>query len=566
MSVTYAMIKEWEKEEKPPYKEPQPIQYYVKKEEVPSHIAALYREAPSVVPMEKLPPPKIVMVEKPKVEALYREAPSVAAMEKVPAYEIMDIPQVGPPPTWKETAVTGQILEGGLVGFFAEMLAPLLPKEKRRGYLESMGVVGRVVEPEYAPVIFKKPAIAGFIGVGEAWVRPEVPTPTGALVGYALGRPEQLREYEELPPEYLVGGLLGTYAEAKAIGYAVGKAWAGVKRITPKLIKEPIARAVRFGRVPKAIYRAKLAVKYREPVYTITHVPARMKTYLARQFPTAKIAVERGLAWGERQFFQPGAFEVWATTVEPYKFVGYPIIYGKAAQYAVIQVTKPTAFQQIMLGIEKGMFPRMGGLAAQQRLILRTGKRGFAPWLMPTMPVAKALARQVPTTLAGLGISAVARGIRVERPRRKRRLVTPLLVVPKPRIERLPFEREMEKFRSLVLEVPKVKERERLVPVPKVSEALLQPQLAKQEALVKTVQKQVQVLVPKIPVPTILKPPTYPYWRRRGPRETFGKRFERLLGKWYYRKHPIPTPKQLARDFMGLPRKKRRKKKAKKRS
>lgn len=407
-----------------------------------------------------------------------------------------------------------------------------------------------------APGTFER----GFIASGEALAETFLPYPTPRPKYHELG----YLVFEAPIPEklgYLTGEALQAVAIGKILTGPITVTSEAIAKVGGKIVPETVKRAVKFGRVPKAFYRAKLAVKAKLPTWRGTRVEQWLyehSKWYAKRVPITRgeVAIPRlvepvglkqlqasQLAWELTRFPRTGGVWLAQIGVAPVKAKVLPHLVFRAGKISVGYLREPLMEEPYWM---RGLLPyvtqkqvtRMGIIPYIPRAVAVTGKRG------------------VSQLVAGLGLATLAKTLTQPqlRPRRKRRRVTPLLVTPKVWQPTLAFEREM--FRPLTILEPKVKEKERAIAIPDITQALVQ----EQEAIVKTVQRQRQALIPKIPVPTILKPPTYPpYWRRRGPRETFGRRFEAFLGKWYYRKHPIPTPEQLARQMMGLPAKRRKK-------
>lgn len=383
------------------------------------------------------------------------------------------------------------------------------------------------------------------------------PSVVGATISTAisplLGKPttEPLEQYWRETKEHpllMPGELIGEFLMAKYIwGPAISEAWKGVKWITPEIIKQPITRAVKFGRVPKAVYRAKLWWIEHKPWVSKARYISRGEvalTTLAEPISLKQLQASQ-LAWQLTQFPRTGG--VWLRQVgfAPVKAKVLPHLIYRAGKISIGYLREPLIEEPYW---QRGLLP----FVTQTQVT----RMGIIPYIPRTVTVT---GKKAVSQLAfGLGLTALAKTL--TQPRRKRREFVPSLVTPK--VWETTFAYEREKFRPLTLEREVVKEKERVIAVPDITQALVQ----QQKALVKTIQKQKQILVPTIPTPTILKPPAYPpYWRRRGPRETFGRRFEAMFGKWYYRRHPIPTAQELARQMMGAkPRKKPKKKKAKK--
>ena len=441
---------------------------------------------------------------------------------------------------------------------------------------------------------------------------------------FSRWRKEQLAEYKapleevgELGPWYWAGSLAGAFITGTAFAKGAGKVWKGITKITPIRIKAPISEVAKFGRVAKLVHKAKVKIITTEPVYSIR----RAWRWIRTPSQPAKTAIERGIVWGEEKFLMPSGFELSETLRPAYKWTGFPVIYGKKAAYGVIQVSPATALTRIQKWIERGMFPRMGTLSAQQVVVAKKA----VPLGFPTAGVAfERVGVTAPARVAGVlpfVLLGVARRRRVvarkpaEKPRVRRRMTAlarhmqayargaavPVLV---PKFAEPTLERAMQKFRpqallrlepkqrekavpvvvptlayalerqkfwpQQLLQRPKVPEREKVFPVPKiVFEPVAVPKL------VPTTRPKLvprQVLVPSFPwfAPTVparpvpVRPPLLPL---RG-RVDVGRRGRRRRGAWYLRVHPIPKPREFMAGLLGKPKQislKPRRKKGKKR-
>ena len=421
-------------------------------------------------------------------------------------------------PSWKETTIAGQIETKGLMGFFAGLLAPLLPEEKRAGYLETMGLFP---EPRGVPIAPR--SLAGFIAGPEKYVRmlrgePTPPMPVSAGLGALLGSPGELAEFEKVSPEYQMGAWMWELGEAWAIGKGTQYVWKGVKKIPgvgklsskisttwERHVTEPFMKCM-----PKFIQK-----RYYGPEYT------------------ARIA-ERGLVWEKKPF------------------VGYAEFYAQierevatrppAWSYSVFKGGKTTTPMAYTLerAITKGK--PLGGLAATQQIVVtETAKRTF---LQPSRLFTEGL--QIGTR-RGWGIS-------------------PLL------------------FSAGVSSLLKLKTTARVkdIQTGKIAFRLRQPQLTRLEQVLESKQivrtKQIQVLnvqqiskqVQKQMQTTMqitLRPPritkqTFKLRPFRLPKFPKRKR-RRVKGfgeEWFFKLHPLATPKEMAAQLFGSPRRKRRRK------
>jgi len=312
----------------------------------------------------------------------------------------------------------------------------------------------------------------------------------------------------------LVGELYFEALSAIAVGSAIEK---GVSKLKPLFAK------VKW-KLPKTIQKRAWPIEY------------------------GKKQIEKQLAWGEAKFLQPGGFEVWASTVEAHRYVGYPIIYGRKGMYVVIQVTKPTAFQQIMKGIERGMFPKMGGLAAKQRVIFRRGITGtsFAKAGESFRQFARSVAKptkamplvtlpkitEKPSAISYERAKERFMQVAVQKPKQVERLVA----VPKLGLRRVPYELEKEKYRPLEVAVQKPKQKVAVIQKLQLLQKLAPPRL---------------VAPPTLYRPPY-QPPTFPPYRERRLKAfVLAKRRKELFGRWFKKKHPIATPKQVLSLTLG---------------
>lgn len=146
-----------------------------------------------------------------------------------------------PTPSWRETTITGKVS-----GFF-EGLTSRLPE-----YRDIYG-------PWYVGPTRKQQAgfLPGFIGTFEAYVRPEVPTPSGAVIssawsympetklgpwtiGEAPPTTEPLKELSRQGPGYVLGGIFGEITQSLIISEVASKIWGKL----PTRVTGPIEKTV----------------------------------------------------------------------------------------------------------------------------------------------------------------------------------------------------------------------------------------------------------------------------------------------------------------------------------
>jgi hypothetical protein len=236
-------------------------------------------------------------------------------------------------------------------------------------------------------------------------------------------------------------------------------------------------------------------------------------------------------------------------TGEPLGFERYAWRMEKSGKYFFEREKWPT-LEELR---KRGLLP----LVTQTQLT----RMGIYPYISKTTVVTGK--KGISKLAIGLGITTFAKTItRPQTPKRLRKRQA-LLIIPK--VWQPTYAWEKEKFRPLTLEQPRLKERERLIPVLKVPVVQVQPQAPKQVARL----KQKMSVTPKIPYPYRFKELTkrdFLMFYPPGPKPTFGETFEKLFGKWFYRKHPIASPSEVVRKFMGLDEKPKRRKKTKPKS
>lgn len=442
------------------------------------------------------------------------------------------------PPSWKETTVTGAIYREG----------------------EKTPVVGVHLGGSISQDITM--AFSGFVGVFESWLRPEVPSPTGAVVGLAVGRPQQFQAYrEELHAGYLVGGLFGTYVEAKAMGFAAKKVWAGIKVVTPEFIKHPIYQTVKFGRVAKLAHQVKLAApsfrgsrldvfltKHSKWYYRTTRGIAHGEVAIPRvteRISLGQLKASMG-AWELTQAPRTGGVWIGKVAIAPIKTKVLPHLISRGGLVSigflreVSYDAEPYWRRGLLPFVTQQQVTRLGLIPYVPKIVSTTGKKGVSmlgAGLALTVP--KLVVSQVPKL----------------QPRKK------MVVTPKVWQPTLAYERE--KIRPLTLLEPKVKQRERLVPTLRLPQIQEQPQAPTLK--IPTLQ------IPTLDIPTPQVPkldvPTYPLYPRvpRGGRDV-SRGARGLFGTWFKREHKVASPKEVASRFFGerKPRKKKRKGKRRK--
>lgn len=475
----------------------------------------------------------------------------------------------------KEVGLTGTLMKG----------AETLMEHPEVVFADILGLKGKKRERAIergAPAtrLMKQPGIKslkqsvyfpiGFAAGVEAYVRPEIATPTGAVMEPILhgGRTTQA-EYLLEHPGYALGALYSEYLQAKAVGWALGKAWGGVKRVVPESVKQ----AVKFGRVAKTAYKAKITLKSKLPEFlrrgpitrgeiAIPPAPERMSVGWLRASKAA---------WELTQFPRTGG--VWLARAAP--GTGYRAA-TKALPLTIIHGTRVIAYKQH--APLEAYFTKKWGLPdishwhsevkltpfVSQQLVTRMGVIPYAPSL-----VATGFARGASRIVAGLGATAFVRSMllasayqpKLWQPTAPKHKIAPVPKLPlklKAPSFQPTFAYEREKFSPLRLfemekpkkrAVPALKLPPKLKEVPVVAPKLWQPVVPKRRVV--TVPKQVpRIPVPHIPTPykptpTPPKPAALP-WIREG---RYPKRGKGLFGKWFYREHPIPLPSEMLRGY-----------------
>lgn len=444
-----------------------------------------------------------------------------------------------------ETTLTGKIYTGELSLNIGEILTGRKTPAYVKEYMKfTPGARERQTAREFS---------AGVVGVAESWIRPDVPTPAGALVGVALGRPKQFQAYQkrEVSPAFLAGGLFGTYVEAKVTGYGLSKAWSGVKRVTPQLVKRPIqtvttkiATTVKFSRPAKLLHSAKLEISKRVPEFlkrghikpgdvVFPPVPERVSYQWLK---TAKGAFEMTLAprtggvWVSKTY----ATEVSKVPMKHLFAIGGKISVGYLRE---LKYVKPTQQPGILPYVTQKQLTRMGIIPYVPKLVATGAQKAIRPlavgFTVATLLKPRRLRPTAPT-------------------REEERVDVPMLA------------RYREKFRSITVMEPLVRQRRRLAPVLKAPPTLktvtapqliVAPKLAVEPTL-KTVLKVPRVLIPSPPRPVLRKSISYPTYPRipRGGRGRSRRKGD-LFGAWFKREHKIASPEDVMRVFFGDKRK-----------
>lgn len=404
-------------------------------------------------------------------------------------------------------------------------------------------------------------AIAGTTAAFEAWVQPHeaAPTLTGESLDYLLGRGfrQKWPTGEYIPTAYWVGESFGEYVQAVAIAKALGK-----------ITGHP---RVRVSRPAKLVHRAKL--------WRIEHLPAyrasRLDIWLAKH-SRWYYAKTGGIAPGEVVLplaTEPISYAKLEAVSSAFEMTVAPRTGGVWVGKYFIEPTAKKGLPHMFISVSRGFvagpaylkqygFERVSPetmltpLVSQQQLT----RMGIYPYVPKVVTVSTVATRQ----LFGWGALTLGRGL-IPKAKRKYRRVSPVLVTPK--LLKWQPTLAFERLKLRPLELLERREKEKVAPILKVSP------IAKAKSIEKVAMRQVQVpkqiQLPKFVVPhpyitrrtPIPEPPILPPTRRGGiDTSQIGRDF---LGKWFKRKHPILTPKELMQK-VGFAEPKRRRKKGRK--
>lgn len=442
-----------------------------------------------------------------------------------------------PPPTWKELTATGAIMEKGYVWrtgarlHMGPKIYEMTPEQKKRVLARTVGI---------------REIGAGFVSVPEQWGgfigRPTPPGPVSGVIGWAIGQPKAWEEYVETPALYKVGQVPAMVFESALIGVGVGKAAQLVKKI-PYVAKTTarVSQAYRLSRVAKVAHKARLTyIKYKPWVSKAKYVskgevaiPPAIQPLTLKQLKASQVA------WELTRVPRTGGVWLSRVGVAPPKARVLPHLISRAGKVSIGYLRELGYYEEPIW--KRGLLPfvtqkqvtRLGLVPYIPKVAVSTGKKAFSTFGL------------------GLAVTTVAKSITVPRlvapqvPRIKRR--EPLITLPK--VWPPTLAREREKFRPLTILEPKVKQRERLMPMVKLPQALIQPQLPKLEQLPKTLQRQRQALVPKIPTPQIPKFPPFPPLIRLGGGARGRAADRRRFAKWWRKQQKIKTPRQMLKTY-----------------
>ena len=479
-------------------------------------------------------------------------------------------------PSWKETTISGAIYTGEGVVSGARL---------RSGYSPRMWeLTPEQREKVRTNLAFFRPVQefgAGFVAIGESWVRPELTTPSGALIGKVFGKTSAY-ETGEVSPFYLVGGLFGTLGEAYVFGKGIEYAYQGIKAVTPEVIKQSLysaKEAVRFSKAAQILQKASLEVKGALPQWT----GSRVEMWLVRNIPPYTKYASKQLSYAEFGAMLPERIGMKSLRIEELVFnlANYPrgqIVYiskipiekgltkslphlfYRAGKLSVGYLGKPFSFVQR----EATFTP----LVSQTQLT----RMGVHPYMPRTISTFTKTTTRLGTQLIPLITTAL---LHPTTPKRQERLI----VMSHPAAVTY----ELEKLKvPQFLQTQQMKQRETLVPLlkPIISLKPLTQLMPKQALIPRTLQREKQTLIPSsivlpkqvqtpklgtipkmgMPTPQRYKPLTVPLvglpWMTLGGGGGGGT--QNLWGKWFKRQHRIKTPKEVAQALGFMPTRKLR--------
>ena len=431
-------------------------------------------------------------------------------------------------PSWKKETVAGQIYTGELGLGLREKMVPM--SDVLRG-------------PEYERTKAQRELTAGAVGIPESWVRPDIPTPAGALVGTVLGRPEQLEAYTtgEVSLAYLLGGLGGTYVEAKAFGYGLSKAWGGLRKAGYTIGKtrygRPVYEAYKFGRVARVAHKARVGLQ--------RYVPEYFKKGVLTRGEVSPPVIPKGTPIGLEHLTAIRAG--WALEVAP-RTSGVTI--GKSF---ITEGMKPPMRHLFYTGgkVSVGYLRDLSYVSPARR------QEALLPYVTQTQVTRMGIIPHVPRTvthagrglvsqiIVGTGTATLLKGLR--RPQRLKR---------GEKAEAVPVDETLARTRERLRQVALLEEREkqkgRMVPVLKTPSMLVQAQVPSTEQVI----TQKSVLVPKTPFPPQIFETSpikwFPRWEENGRRGRRG--VDRRSVAWYFKRHPVMSASEAARHILGKPR------------
>lgn len=580
---------------------------------LPQNIRQYYRPPPKPVPVEEYPAevrkyyePKTVELTPKEFESRYNvelDIPEEAIITKVArtregAYQIEYVPSAPPPippprPPPKDTVQWLQRGWEGVVGGYRETLYPTTRERVKRmvGFQAELPTTQLIRKTEQAqawlreaPIKrqlmfdpytgkpeFKKPVVEeaakaleyAYIPIGVARAV-EVPIAIAPSLYQAVTKgkvtpgtiekglrewwtgiqkqpvtlittftPEQIAKHRGL----VVGELVGSYLMGKYVyGPAIGKAWGKVKGGARVLYrKTPLYERALYKKVTTPLPVAKELVPEEQAFKVLTKTKVGWQYKPLRITETAKKPTWKPTLWKKPVGFKP----------TPAKW--YPPAPMKA-----------TVLRELPRVIPSGKGMALIAKQVTKQMPKVTLKQVVSPLF--AKPIVKA------TLLASLAVPSLVK------PRMKPfpsiyKQKKEIFAVSIPKLGPYPTEKPKKKEKVAPISLLKTWELESLgqpqipklgeIQLPKEAQILRQPQLGKQ--VQKQWEQQVQAL--KVMQVQIQKQVPMRQYRFRL-EEVFGKRKRGRLEeeKWWFRRHPIPTPRSVLELFAVKPRKRKRKK------
>lgn len=477
---------------------------------------------------------------------------------RTPEGMTVEYKQLAPAPSWKETTLAGEAL--------TEQYVPLtLPWVLSKIGMEDVAKAwttpqAKAVLHPFGTEEASRKFSAGLIAVPESTYKivagiftgkmePTAPTFTGSLVNA-----EERKEFLELGPAFWAGSLFASGLEAIGISKGLEYGYKGIKAITPEIIKQPLyaaKEAVRFSKIAKTLTSAEQTIRTSLPswkgssldVWLIKHSAWYEKQALKQLSMgevASKMAPERWslpelkadiLSMELANF--PRSQLVYIAQAPKTSGKALPTLFIRGSQYAWIY---PKSTSMI---IREATFTPF----VSQTQVTRMGVHPYMP------PIARGIIGEESSMLLG---SAVSTLVKLKQPER---------LMPKTTFIET-FEREREKLRpqTLLTPLPKQKEREYVIPTvkPRVSPVaipqVMQIQTPKQE----TRTAMLSVAAMSTPTRSSFQRNDYLGFPKGSTPSMFGRGSSLTRGSWYFKRHPLPTPREVL-GYGFKPQRKRRK-------